>query len=190
MRCSTGAPDFSPLQVGSSPLHSPLSFDLMNPTLGISISLFVGLAFSSSRQMDADKSKSLYGRHADSAAVVQAASRFHSALERGDTSTISTLLARDLLVLESGEIETREQYFAHHLGADIEFARSVRGTRRAVSYTREGNVAWLVSTSTASGNFNGRDINSAGAELMILSRSQKGWQIRAVHWSSTRRQQN
>src|SRR5437773_8744433 len=75
-----------------------------------------------------------------------------------------------------------------HLAANIEFAKAVRSERSVVSYTRQANVAWLVSTSTATGTFDGRDINSAGAELMILTRAQKIWQIRAVHWSSQRRQ--
>jgi ketosteroid isomerase-like protein len=125
---------------------------------------------------------------ADSAAVVRTVSRFHAALEAGDTATVKTLIAPDLQVLEGGEVESRAQYFAHHLAADIEFARAVRSERTVVSYVSEGNVAWLTSTSTASGKFNGRDINSVGAELMILSRTPEGWKIRAVHWSSARRQ--
>jgi hypothetical protein len=124
----------------------------------------------------------------DSAAVVETVSRFHAALEAGDTATVKTLIGPDLQVLEGGEVENRAQYFAHHLAADIEFARAVRSVRTVVSYAREQNVAWLVSTSTASGNFKGRDINSIGAELMILSRTQAGWKIRAIHWSSARRQ--
>ncbi|HMI55435.1 MAG TPA: hypothetical protein VK494_04560, partial [Gemmatimonadaceae bacterium] len=87
-----------------------------------------------------------------------------------------------------GEVENKSQYLSHHLAADIEFAKAVRGERTVVSYAQEGNVAWLVATSTASGNFRGRPINSVGAELMILSRIQKRWQIRAIHWSSARRQ--
>ncbi len=124
----------------------------------------------------------------DSAAVVRTVSRFHAALEAGDTATANTLIAADLHVLEGGEVESRAQYLAHHLAADIEFARAVRSKRTVVAYASEGNVAWLASTSIAAGKFNGRDINSVGAELMILSRTQKGWKIRAIHWSSERRQ--
>lgn len=110
------------------------------------------------------------------------------ALEAGDTATVKTLIAPDLQVLEGGEVESRAQYFAHHLAADIEFARAVPSKRTVVSYTREGNVAWLVSTSTTNGNFRGREVNSVGAELMILSGTPEGWKIRAVHRSSARRQ--
>jgi ketosteroid isomerase-like protein len=125
---------------------------------------------------------------ADSVAVVHVASRFHAALEKGDTTTIKQLLAPDLRVLEGGAVETRTEYFAHHLAADIEFAKSVRSESRLTSYSREGSVAWLVSTSSARGTFRGRTVDSVGAELMILSKTRLGWQIRAVHWSSGRRQ--
>jgi len=125
---------------------------------------------------------------ADSIAVVRTASHFHEALQRGDTVEVKKLVALDLSVLEGGEVGNRAQYLCHHLAADIEFAKAVRSERSVVSYTRQRSVAWLVSTSTATGTFDGRDINSAGAELMILTRAQKIWQIRAVHWSSQRRQ--
>jgi hypothetical protein len=124
----------------------------------------------------------------DSAAVVRTASRFHAALEAGDTAAVKTLIAPELQVLEGGEVENRAQYFSHHLAADIEFAKAVPSKRTLVSYTREGNVVWLVSTSTSVGNFRGREVNSVGAELMILSLTPDGWKIRAVHWSSARRQ--
>lgn len=127
-------------------------------------------------------------RPADSTAVVRVANRFHQILSTGDTTGINALLAPDLRVLESGTVENRLEYFSHHLSADIEFARAVKEERTPFTYRCQGNVAWLVSTSTSTGKFGGRDINSAGAELLILSRTQKDWQIRAVHWSSARRQ--
>jgi ketosteroid isomerase-like protein len=133
------------------------------------------------------KSSSAAKSTADSVAVVRVAFRFHKALETGDTATIKQLLAPDLRVLEGGGVETRAEYLAHHLAADIEFAKSVRSERRLASYRREGSIAWLVSTSSARGTFRGRPVDGVGAELMILSKTPSGWQIRAVHWSSGRR---
>ena len=123
----------------------------------------------------------------DSVAVVGVVSRFHEALELGDTAAVKRLIAPDLRVLEGGEVENRSQYLANHLAADIDFAKGVRSERTVVSYRREGSVAWVISTSIEVGKFNGRDINSVGAESMILSRASSGWQIRAVHWSSAKR---
>ncbi len=75
------------------------------------------------------KSGSAQKSTADSVAVVRVGTRFHTALETGDTTTIKQLLAPDLRVLESGAVETRADYIAHHLAADIEFAKSVRSGR-------------------------------------------------------------
>lgn len=131
--------------------------------------------------------ETLADRQRDSVAVMAVVSRFHDALAKGDTGSVQALLARDLSVLESGSVESRAEYFAHHLSADMEFAKAVSSPRTLVSYTRDGNTAWLVSTSSARGSFRGRDVNSVGAELMILTKSTSGWQIRAIHWSSRRR---
>ena len=124
----------------------------------------------------------------DSVAVIRTVSKFHEALKSGDTLTAKSLLASDLRVLEGGDIENRGQYLSSHLAADIDFAKAMAGERTVVSYTRHGNVAWVVSSSTARGEFEGREVDRVGAELMILSRTPKGWQIRAIHWSSSRRQ--
>jgi hypothetical protein len=127
-------------------------------------------------------------RTADSAAVVRVSTRFHQILSTGDTAGISALLDPDLRVVEGGTVETRHEYLAHHLAADIEFTKAVKEERTSFSYRCEGNVAWLVSTSISTGKFRGRDIDSEGAELMLLGRTPDGWKIRAIHWSSARRQ--
>src|SRR5579859_6719499 len=105
---------------------------------------------------------------ADSVAIVAAADRFHEALSSGDTLMIQRLLAPDLVVLEGGAVETRGQYLAHHLSADVAFTRAVPSRRTVRSYTRSGNSAWLASTSVIQGRYKGRDLSMIGAELMIL----------------------
>jgi ketosteroid isomerase-like protein len=115
--------------------------------------------------------------------------RFHAALAAGDSAGAMALLAPDVEVLESGERETRAEYRAHHLAADIEFARAVRSERGPVRVRVRGDVAWATTTSTTRGHFRGRAINSAGAELMVLVRTPAGWRITAIHWSSHRRSQ-
>lgn len=123
----------------------------------------------------------------DSAAVVTVLNQFHAALAGGDSATALRLLAPDAVVLESGGSETVAEYRAHHLPADIAFARGVASTRRLVRVTVAGEAAWVASTSTARGEFRGRTINSSGAELATLRRTTQGWQITAIHWSSRSR---
>lgn len=131
---------------------------------------------------------------ADSATVAAVVEDFHRALAAGDSAVVESLLAGDAIILESGGVESRSEYLAHHLSADIAFARSVRNVRAPVKVTIHGDVAWAASTSTARGQFNGREVNSAGAELMVLVRAPRGaraaaiqadgWLIAAIHWSS------
>ena len=123
----------------------------------------------------------------DSAAVAAVVTGFHAALARGDSAAALALLAPDVRVLESGGVETLADYRAHHLAADIEFARAVPASRGPLAVTVRGDAAWAVSTSETKGEFRGRPVSSASAELMVLARSAGGWRIQAIHWSSRRR---
>lgn len=123
---------------------------------------------------------------ADSAAVAQVVAAFHAALERGDSAAALALLADDAVVLESGGAETRAEYRAHHLPADIAFASAVASARTAHALHVRGDVAWATATSTARGTFRERPVQSQGAELMVLTRAPAGWLISAIHWSSRR----
>lgn len=124
---------------------------------------------------------------ADSAAVVAVVERFHGALASGDTATAMSLLSPDVVVLESGGLESRGEYRSHHLPADMEFARSVPRERGPVRVRVDGGIAWAASTSVSQGRFRDREINSQGAELMVLRRTDDGWRIEAIHWSSRNR---
>ena len=98
--------------------------------------------------------------HATVQAVVKG---FHVALERGDSVAALSFLAADVQILESGGLESRARY---------------RGGQPP------DDVAWVVGTSRTQGTDRDRQINSAGAALMVLSRTVDGLRIRAIHWSS------
>lgn len=126
-------------------------------------------------------------RRSDSLDVANAVQAYHDALGRADSAAALALLAPDAVILESGDVESREDYRAHHLPADIRFVQAVPGTRSAVQVRVRGDAAWAWSTSVAQGNYRGRPVNSAGAELMVLTRAAGGWKIAAIHWSSRQR---
>lgn len=127
------------------------------------------------------------GEASDSTAAATVVRQFHEALVRGDSVAALALLAEDVIVLEAGTLETRAEYRGHHLPADIRFAQAVPTTRGSVRVVVAGDVAWITSSSETTGTFEDRPISSAGAELMVLSRTAAGWRIRAIHWSSRRR---
>jgi ketosteroid isomerase-like protein len=120
----------------------------------------------------------------DSASAVAVVERYRDALRRGDTASAVSMLDSNAVILESGGIETRQQYIAHHLPADIAFAKSVASSSKLQSVKVSGDMAWVASTNRSAGMFKGRSIDSDGAELMVLSRGLQGWKISAIHWSS------
>ena len=125
----------------------------------------------------------------DSTDVVRVVEAFHGGLARGDSVAVLALLAPDAVILESGDVQTFSEYRGHHLAADITFERALPATRTVSAVRVEGNAAWITATSVTQGQYNGRTVNSAGAELMVLARRGPGaaWLIRAIHWSSHRR---
>jgi ketosteroid isomerase-like protein len=122
--------------------------------------------------------------HSDSAAVAAAVERYHKALSLGDSTAALALLSPAAVIAESGRIETLREYRSQHLQADVAFARAVKSIRSPVLVNVRGDVAWTIASSTTRGTYRGKRMNSAGAELMVLTRAPGGWTISAIHWSS------
>jgi ketosteroid isomerase-like protein len=123
----------------------------------------------------------------DSARVAATVEQFHAALSAGDSAAALALLADDVMILESGGVETRNEYRSHHLPGDIAFARAVKSERTLLQLRVQGDVAWVSSSSATRGTYRERPIDSLGAELMVLRRSGDRWLISSIHWSSRRR---
>jgi ketosteroid isomerase-like protein len=121
---------------------------------------------------------------ADSAEVVATVDAFHRALAESDSAEVRRLLTADVLVLEGGAVEDREEYLGHHLGADMAFAAAVPGDRELLRVEVQDSAAWLATRSRRQGTFRGREVDSQGAELVVLRRTASGWRIASVHWSS------
>ncbi len=132
---------------------------------------------------------SAQGGSADSASVARVVSDFHAALAAGDSARVAGLLAPDAVILENGAIETRDHYLGGHLRGDIAFAQAVSREPGPITVKVIGDAAYASSTSISQGQYRGREVNSTGAELMVLIRTAGDWRIAAVHWSSRARRQ-
>jgi ketosteroid isomerase-like protein len=121
---------------------------------------------------------------ADAAEIRATVEGFHRALRQGDRDAALRLLAPDAMILESGEAQTREEYEREHLGEDMAFAKATSTERSEIKIERQADAAWATAKSKTTGTFNGRKIDSVGVELMVLTKSDSGWLIRAIHWSN------
>ncbi len=122
---------------------------------------------------------------ADASAPVDTVRRFHAALRGQDRTTVLDLLAPEVVVLEHGGFEaSRDEYAAHHLAVDMEFA-AVTERRIVDSWSgSDGPFAWVLSATVTRGKFRGQEVNSLGVETVLLRRFEGRWLIMHVHWSS------
>ncbi|MEO7165633.1 MAG: nuclear transport factor 2 family protein [Chthoniobacterales bacterium] len=120
----------------------------------------------------------------DAAAITATVESFHKALAAGKPDEVMSLLQPDALIVEGGSVETRAEYESGHLGEDIAYARAVPGKQLKAVVRQEGDAAWVTSTFSVVGVFQGRSVNSLAAETMVLTKAAAGWRICAIHWSS------
>jgi len=118
-------------------------------------------------------------------AALETVDAFHAAMDRGDAAAATALLGDELSVFEGGHVErTRAEYLQGHLPADIEFSRQVKSEVTASSVRASADVAVVTQETRTRGAYNGKPVDSFGAETMILHRTPGGWRIIHIHWSS------
>src|SRR5688572_4223902 len=112
---------------------------------------------------------------------------FYAAMKNADNARAMSHIAEDAVFVESGRLETREEYEKNHLPADISFEKQVSGKRGEWKITIEDNTAWAIATTDYDGIFDGAPVAFTSAQLAVLSRDGDAWRIRSIHWSSRRR---
>jgi len=124
---------------------------------------------------------------ADRDADVQAAMEsFYAAILAGDGEAAMRLIAADAMFVESGMVETRDQYEQNHLPRDIEFEGKFTGerTREIMRSDIDGDLAWLLANTHYDGMFEDFPLEFDSLQLMVLSHKSGEWLIESVHWSS------
>lgn len=125
------------------------------------------------------------GAPVDASTPVGTVMAFHAALASGDTDAALTHLAEDVMIFESGGVESsRAEYASHHLEADAAFSAAVPRTLVSRTDGMQGDMAWVISVETVAGTYRNRPINSRSVETMMLRQVDGGWRIIHIHWSS------
>ena len=126
----------------------------------------------------------LVAQQGDEVSVIAVIDAFHTALASGDSTAALSHLAGDVIILEGGAVEDKDHYRSGHLSGDMRFAAAIPRVRGEISVDVMGDAAWAHSTSMTRGRMGEREINSQGAELVVLERAGDTWLIKAIHWSS------
>jgi len=116
--------------------------------------------------------------------IVQVLENFRMAIINSEQEKASELLTDDARILESGGIETKEEYLSHHFHSDGKFLSAMEREVKSQKVKVNKNTAWISTVSQMSGSYNDRDISVNSAELAVLVKTDEGWKISSVHWSS------
>ena len=138
-------------------------------------------AASVSPVMSADRQVSATAQSTPAAAV----DAFHTALKKGDKKSALLLLSEDVIIFESGGVESnRTEYESHHLSADMEFSAATVRTPVSEIVIEDASMASVMRVENIKGSFRTRPVNSRSVETMMLRKIDGIWRIVHIHWSS------
>jgi ketosteroid isomerase-like protein len=120
----------------------------------------------------------------DEADVTATLDTFYGAMKSGDSAKAMSMIAQDAQFVESGRLETRDEYEKNHLPLDINFEKQVSGKRGPLRIRINGDTAWVIASTEFVGTFDGRDLAFVSRQLAVLTREDAGWRIQSIHWSS------
>jgi ketosteroid isomerase-like protein len=124
---------------------------------------------------------------AEAQAAAKALDDFHDALGRGDRNGALSLLSEDALIYESGHAERKSEYAAHHLAADIAYAKAVPATITSRAGHSTGSLVWVTTEGRTVGAYKGKAVDRRTVETAILRLRSGKWRILHLHWSSAAR---
>lgn len=123
--------------------------------------------------------------NADIGAATKAVESFHAALASGHAEEAKSLLDERVSIYEQGWVEhSRAEYSDHHLTSDIAFSKATTTAVTSRTGALIGDLAYVVSESKVTGQFEGKAIDSITLETMVLRKQPEGWRIVHIHWSS------
>ena len=110
---------------------------------------------------------------------------FFRALAFGDAKQAQRWLAPDVLVYESGHVESsRKEYMEQHMRGDMEFLAGANTERLERSIGGDADIAWVTSRTRIRDQSRGKPVDVVSTETIVLKREPAGWRIQHIHWSS------
>lgn len=126
-----------------------------------------------------------YGQQPSQEEVTKTLNAFHQAIVDNDSQAAQKLLSESAKILESGNIETKEEYLSHHFHSDGKFLSSMKREIESRNVSIDGNTAWVSTQTHTWGTYNERKLDLSSLELAVLTKENGTWKIAALHWSST-----
>ncbi len=113
------------------------------------------------------------------------AAQLGDAIAAGDVDTLRLLLAPDVLIFESGGVESSlAEYEAHHMPADIAFMKAMEREVMSRHVFDSDEWATVVTRSRIHGMYKEQNIDLSSTETLVMKKMGGQWKIVHIHWSS------
>lgn len=107
------------------------------------------------------------------------------ALSESDAAEVERLMAPDVRIFESGNVESSfEEYASHHMHSDMAFMSAMQSQvldRRVIG--AEG-MAVVLTRYRITGQWKGKALALVNTETLVLQPLDGEWKIAHIHWSS------
>ncbi|MBP6109191.1 MAG: nuclear transport factor 2 family protein [Rhodocyclaceae bacterium] len=110
--------------------------------------------------------------------------KFHASMKSGDSKSVLSALADDAIIFESGYAESKSEYAASHLAADISFAATTKRVAKRTTTNCVKSMCIVMQQSETNGTYKGKPVKSIGVETSVLQGDEGTWKISHLHWSS------
>ena len=115
----------------------------------------------------------------------ETANSLYTGLKTGDTELVQAILDPQVLIFESGGVESSlKEYASHHMGADMAFMANMSREIVSRKVIEQGDICVIATQAKLSGTYRDKQVDSVSDETLVLQRKEQGWRITHIHWSS------
>jgi len=108
------------------------------------------------------------------------------AIATGDINSLRSVIAPDVLIFESGGMESSlAEYEGHHMSADTAFMQAMDREVISQQVLDSGELVTVVTRSRIHGIYQDRDVDLKTAETLVMKKVDGQWKVVHIHWSSS-----
>ena len=114
------------------------------------------------------------------------ATQLADAIAIGDINSLRSIVAPDVLIFESGSVESSlSEYEGHHMPADMAFMKAMRREVISQKVIDSGDSATVVTRSRVQGLYKGQEVDMNSTETLVMRNVNGQWKVVHIHWSSS-----
>jgi len=114
------------------------------------------------------------------------ATQLADAIAMGDINSLRAVVAPDVVIFESGSIESSlTEYEGHHMPADMAFMKAMRREVISQQVIDSGDSATVVTRSRVHGIYKDKEVDLNSTETLVMRKLDGQWKVVHIHWSSS-----